>query len=96
MSAMIIDGKELARRTRARLADDVADVAEKFGAAPGLGTVTPYAGLGVACEGARSWRAGTRWRVAPSARLSLDGAWREAAGYLGPEHSLMLRGDLNW
>ena len=39
MSAMIIDGKELARRTRARLAGDVAEVTEKFGAAPGLAAV---------------------------------------------------------
>ncbi|MDE0712931.1 MAG: bifunctional methylenetetrahydrofolate dehydrogenase/methenyltetrahydrofolate cyclohydrolase, partial [Rhodospirillales bacterium] len=39
MSAMIIDGKELARRTRARLAGDVADATGKFGSAPGLAAI---------------------------------------------------------
>ena len=73
-----------------------AEVGYGLSASPGLGVVTPYAGLGVAGEGARSWRAGTRWRVAPSARLSLDGTWREAVRDYRPEHSLMLRGDLNW
>ena len=39
MSAMIIDGKELARRTRARLAQAVAGLTATFGAAPGLAAV---------------------------------------------------------
>ena len=70
-------------------------------AAPGgLGTVTPYAGVGLAGEGARSWRAGTRWEMAPGARLSLAGTWREATNYSDPEsdpeHSLTLNGALRW
>ena len=73
-----------------------AEIGYGLGAAPGLGVVTPYAGLGLAGEGARSWRTGTRWHVAPGARLSLEGIWREAAGYLVAERSLMLRGRLNW
>ena len=62
----------------------------------GLGVVTPYAGLGLAGEGARSWRMGARWRVAAYGRVSLEGAWYEAANDDGPEQSLRLRGALRW
>ncbi len=73
-----------------------AEIGYGLGASGGLGTVTPYAGLGFAGDGARSWRAGTRWEVAPGARLGLAGTWREAAGHADPEHSLTLRGVLHW
>ena len=73
-----------------------AEVGYGFSASPGLGTVTPYAGLGLVGEGARSWRAGTRWRVAPNARLSLDGTWRVAVRDHRRERSLTLRGALHW
>ena len=73
-----------------------AEIGYGLSSSPGPGTVTPYAGLGLAGEGPRSWRAGTRWQVAPGSRLSLDGAWREAARYSGPEHSLTLRGAMHW
>ena len=71
-----------------------AEIAYGLAASDGLGTVTPYAGLGLAGEGKRSWHAGARWRLAPEARLSLDGTWR--AGYSGSEHSLTLRGLIHW
>ncbi len=73
-----------------------AQVAYGIGAAPGLGVVTPYAGLGLAGEGARSWRAGIRWQLAPDAGLSLEGTRREPAVYHDPEHSLALSGSLRW
>ena len=73
-----------------------AQVAYGIDAAPGLGVVTPYAGLGLAKEGARSWLAGTRWRLARDAGLSLEGTRREPARHHGPEHSLTLRGSLRW
>ena len=73
-----------------------AQVAYGMGAAPGLGVVTPYAGLGLAREGARSWLAGMRWQLAPDAGLSLEGTRREPARYHDPEHSLTVRGSLRW
>ena len=73
-----------------------AEVGYGLGVAPGLRVMTPYAGLGLASDGARTWRAGTRWQVAPGARLSLAGTWREAAGHSAPEHSLKLNGTFFW
>ena len=73
-----------------------AEIGYGLAASGGLGTVTPYAGLGLAGDGARSWRAGTRWEAPPGARLSLAGTWREAAGYSDPEHSLTLNGAFFW
>ena len=72
-----------------------AEVGYGLGAAPGLGVVTPYAGIGLAND-ARSWRMGTRWQVATDAAVSLEGAWRHAAINDGPEHRLMVRGALRW
>ena len=54
-----------------------AEIGYGLGAPRGLGVVTPYAGLGLAGEGARSGRVGARWRVAPEASLSLEGTRRE-------------------
>ena len=68
-----------------------------LGVAPGMGVVTPYAGLGLAGEGAQRWRMGARWQLAPTASVSVEGARYEAANDDdGPEHGLMLRGHLNW
>ena len=67
-----------------------------FGGPAVPGVVTPYAGLGLAEAGDRIWRAGARWKVAPDATLSLEGARREAANDDAPEHGLMLRGSLRW
>ena len=73
-----------------------AEVGYGLGAGPGLGVVTPYAGLELAVEGARSWRMGTRWQVAPEAHLDLEGTRHESARDDRPEHGLMLRGALRW
>ena len=60
----------------------------------GTGTVAPYAALGLAGEGARSWRAGVRWQVAPAVRLGIEGTRQENAG--DDEQGLLLRGSLSW
>ena len=73
-----------------------AEIGYGLGVAPGLGVVTPYTGLVLAGEGARSWRMGTRWQLAPAASLSLEGTRREAGNDDGAEHDLMLRGALRW
>ena len=74
-----------------------AEVGYGLGAAPGMGVVTPYAGLGLAGEGAQWWRMGARWQLAPAASVSVEGSLYEtAASDDGTEHALMLRGHLNW
>ena len=73
-----------------------AEIGYGLGVAPGLGVVTPYTGLVLAGEGARSWRMGTRWQLAPAASLSLEGTRREAGNDDGVEHDLMLRGAVRW
>ena len=73
-----------------------AEIGYGLGAAPGLGVVTPYAGLVLAGEGARSWRMGTRWELAPDASLSFEGIRREADEHDEAEHGLMLQGALRW
>ena len=60
-----------------------------------LGTATPYAGLGLADGGARAWRAGVRWQLAPKVSLDLEGTRGESAGS-PPEQGLMLRGAVRW
>ncbi|MDD9991522.1 MAG: autotransporter domain-containing protein [Rhodospirillales bacterium] len=67
-----------------------------LGVAPGMGVVTPYAGLGLAGEGAQWWRMGARWQLAPAASVSVEGSLYEAAIDDGPGHGLMLRGALRW
>ena len=47
------------------------------------GTLTPYTGL-ILGEAARTYRAGTRWQVAPEATLLLEGARAEGTGDGGP------------
>ena len=73
------------------------EVGYGFGVAPGMGVVTPYAGLGLAGEGAQWWRMGTRWQLAPAASVSVEGSLYDAANDDGgPGHGLMLRGALRW
>ena len=67
-----------------------------LGVAPGMGIVTPYAGLGLAGEGAQWWRMGARWQLAPAASVSVEGSLYDAANDDGPGHGLMLRGALRW
>ena len=73
-----------------------AEVGYGLGTGPGLGVVTPYAGLGLAGESARSWRMGARWHLVPAASVSVEGNLHEAANDNRPEHDLMLRGALHW
>ena len=73
-----------------------AEIGYGLGAAHGPGLVTPYAGLGLAEEGALSWRMGARWQVASAASLSLEGTRYVAANDDRPQHGLMLRGALRW
>ena len=61
-----------------------------------LGTATPYAGLGLADGGARAWRAGVRWQVAPEVSLDLEGTRSESVDDHAPEQGLMLRGAVRW
>ena len=58
----------------------------------GLGTVTPFAGLDLAGEDARTWRAGARWQPVPNVSLDLEGTRSETANDDAPEHGVMLRG----
>ena len=67
-----------------------------FGAFGGLGLVTPYAGLGLAEAGDRTWRAGARWLLAPHLAMSLDGTRREPANDDAPEHAAQFRFTLRW
>ena len=73
-----------------------AEIGYGLGAAPGMGVVTPYTGLGLAGEGAQWWRMGTRWQLAPAASLSVEGSVYDAANDDGHGHGLMLRGALRW
>ena len=73
-----------------------AEVGYGFGASHGLGVVTPYAGLGLAGEGAQWWRMGARWQVAANASMNVEGSLYDAANDGGPGHGLMLRGALRW
>ncbi|MCY4003806.1 MAG: hypothetical protein OXF33_08900 [Rhodospirillales bacterium] len=73
-----------------------ADIAYGLRAPRQLGTVTPYAGIGLADTGPRSWHLGAQWQVAPAASASLEGTRREAAIEEGSEHRLMLHGALRW
>ena len=73
-----------------------AEIGYGLAAPGGLGTVTPYAGLGLAGEDTRSWRMGAHWRLTPTASVSLEGARHEAANDAVPEHGLMLRGTFRW
>ncbi len=73
-----------------------AEVGYGLAAAPGLGVVTPYAGLGFAGDGARVARMGARWQVSANGSVSLEGTRHEAANDYAPEHGLTLHGTLRW
>ena len=62
----------------------------------GVGVATPWAGLGLAREEARAWRAGARWKLAPRFTLGLEATRHEPSTDDPPEHRLMLRGALRW
>ena len=62
----------------------------------GVGVATPWAGLGLAREGERAWRAGARWKLAPDFTLGLEATRHEPSTSAPPEHRLVLRGALRW
>ena len=72
------------------------EVGYGFGAFGQRGLVTPYAGLGLAEAGDRTWRAGARWSLAPHLAMSLDGTRSEAANDDAPEHGAQFRLILRW
>ena len=72
------------------------EVGYGFGAFGQRGLVTPYAGLGLAEAGDRTWRAGARWSLAPHLAMSLDGTRSEAANDDAPEHGVQFRFTLRW
>ena len=72
------------------------EVGYGFGVFGGRGVVTPYAGLGLAEAGDRTWRAGARWSLAPHLAMSLDGTRREPANDDAPEHAVQFRFTLHW
>ena len=73
-----------------------AELGYGISAARGLGIVTPYAGIGLAEQSARSWRMGVRWQMAPDTNISLQGDRRETANGDGPEHIMMVRSAMRW
>ena len=72
------------------------EVGYGFGAFGQRGVVTPWAGLGLAEAGDRTWRAGARWSLAPHLAMSLDGTRSEAANDDAPEHGVQFRLILRW
>ena len=62
----------------------------------GRGVVTPYAGLGLAAEESRTWRAGARWRIGTDASLNLEGTRSEVGTGRAPEHGFVLRLQSRW
>ena len=72
------------------------EVGYGFGAFGGRGVVTPYAGLGLAEAGDRTWRAGARWSLAPHLAMSVDGTRSEPANDDAPEHGVQFRFTLHW
>ena len=66
-----------------------------LGAPADLGVLTPYAALGLAGDDTRTWRAGTRWHVAPAVSFGLEGTRRESVGDRA-EHGLMMGGAVSW
>ena len=73
-----------------------AELGYGLGAFGGHGVVTPYAGLGLAEAGDRTWRAGARWSLAPHLAMSLDATRREPANDDGPEHGVQFRLNVRW
>ena len=60
------------------------------------GVVTPYTGLSLAGEGARTLRAGPRWRLAPDATLGVEGSRADAANETGAVNGVSGRTQVRW
>ena len=59
------------------------------------GVVTPYTGLSLG-EGARTYRAGTRWNLAPGAVLGLEATRQGGANGAAGTNAIELRTELRW
>ena len=75
----------------ARLA---AELSYGLDAPGGRGVVTPYAGVTLAADGARTWRLGTRLRLQSALDLSLEAARRDLAA--AAQHTLAIAASLRW
>ena len=62
----------------------------------GLGAITPYTGLTLSDGGARTWRAGARWKLSDATSLSLEGTREERGGDEAPSDALMLRASVRF
>ena len=76
----------------ARLA---AELSYGLDAPGGAGAVTPYAGVTLAADGARTWRLGTRLGLQPALDLSLEATRRDLAA-AAIQHTLALAASLRW
>ena len=61
----------------------------------GAGAVTPYAGVTLAADGARTWRLGTRLSLESALDLSLEATRRDLAA-AAIQHTLALAASLRW
>ena len=57
--------------------------------------MTPYAGVTLAADGARTWRLSTRLRLPPALDLSLQATRRDLAA-AAAQHTLALAASLRW
>ena len=62
----------------------------------GSGLLTPYAGVGAAEAGGRTWRTGARVTVVPGLSLGVEGTRSEPSGGAAAEHTFKLNGALRW
>ena len=76
----------------ARLAAELSYGLDAPGAA---GALTPYAGVALAADGARTWRLGARLRLASGLAVSLEGTRAEPVS-AAAEHTLALIASLRW
>ena len=60
------------------------------------GIVTPYAGLSLAEGSSRTYRAGTRWNLAPGAALALEGTRYEGPNENAGTNAIEFRTELHW
>ena len=72
-----------------------AEVGYGVGLRGGLGVVTPYTGIRLGDEGARTWRIGARWELAPEVHLGLD-ATRYARDEHAPNDAVRLALRMRW
>ena len=76
----------------ARLA---AELSYGLDAPGGAGALTPYAGVALAADGARTWRVGTRLRLDSGLAVSLQGTRAEPVS-AAARHTLALAATLSW